>query len=305
MKPGRPPEPPERPQPPGERQNRGRRGRTTRRRRANRARRRTPTSSASAARRSRRACRAPSRRRSARPPCRSRRASSRRRRRSRRSRLPTVNIDGSEVDAAPEALRAIFATSLRSVSSTGRAPAQPGDHRFAADHRAARPTTASSACGGRNTSMRDPNFIKPMRSPRVSALPFADAADDPPRQHADDLPHDDRLAAADRSRSRSARSAPRLRDRPAGTVPGRYSIRVTRPSTGVRLMWTSSGDRKIVTCCQSPGGAHRGSAGPAIMTRPSAGDDDQPVVRRNLPLGIAEEVGRRRRRAPRNPVAHP
>ena len=42
--------------------------------------------------------------------------------------------------------------------------------------------------------MREPNFIRPIRSPRATRLPFVDAADDAPRQHADDLPEDDRSA---------------------------------------------------------------------------------------------------------------
>ncbi len=53
-------------------------------------------------------------------------------------------------------------------------------------------------------------------------------------------------------------------------------MRVTRPSTGDRLMCTSIGDRKMVTCFQSPGGDQRPSLGPAIMTRPSAGDTTTP-----------------------------
>ena len=68
-------------------------------------------------------------------------------------------------------------------------------------------------------------------------------------------------------------------------------MRVTRPATGVRFMWTSIGDRKMVICCQSPGGAQRPSVGPAIITRPSAGDTTRPGVLRHLPLGIAEEIG--------------
>ena len=44
--------------------------------------------------------------------------------------------------------------------------------------------------------MREPNFIRPMRSPRSTTSPRFDAADDPPRQHADDLAEDDRPAVA-------------------------------------------------------------------------------------------------------------
>ena len=35
----------------------------------------------------------------------------------------------------------------------------------------------------------------------------------------------------------------------------------------------------------------RSSAGPATMTRPSAGDTTRPSTLRNLTIGIAEEVG--------------
>src|SRR5262249_28620011 len=59
-------------------------------------------------------------------------------------------------------------------------------------------------------------------------------------------------------------------------LPGRYSTRTTRPETGVRLMCTSIGERKIVICFHVPGGAHRPSLGPAIITRPSAGDTTKP-----------------------------
>ncbi len=40
--------------------------------------------------------------------------------------------------------------------------------------------------------MRDPNFIRPIRSPARRASPPRDAAHDAPRQDADDLPEDDR-----------------------------------------------------------------------------------------------------------------
>ena len=56
-------------------------------------------------------------------------------------------------------------------------------------------------------------------------------------------------------------------------------------------MWTSSGDRKIVTWFQSPGGAQRWSAGPAIITLPSAGDTTTPASCGNCAVGIPEEIG--------------
>ena len=42
--------------------------------------------------------------------------------------------------------------------------------------------------------MRDPNFIRPIRSPRPTTVSFTYAAHDAPRQDADDLPEDDRPA---------------------------------------------------------------------------------------------------------------
>ena len=48
--------------------------------------------------------------------------------------------------------------------------------------------------------------------------------------------------------------------------------RVTTPVTGMRLTWTSAGDRKMLIWCQVAWGAASGSASAAIMTRPSAGD---------------------------------
>ena len=71
--------------------------------------------------------------------------------------------------------------------------------------------------------------------------------------------------------------------------PGRYSTRVTRPATGDRLMCTSIGDRKIVICFHGPGGAHPSSAGPAIITRPSAGDTTRSASWARA-LRIAEEI---------------
>ena len=83
----------------------------------------------------------------------------------------------------------------------------------------------------------------------------------------------------DRSRSRSARSRPPPLCRPAGTCPAGTRSRVTRPSTGVRFMCTSIGERKIVICCQSPGGLQRPSVGPAITTRAVRRRDDQSLLR--------------------------
>ena len=56
--------------------------------------------------------------------------------------------------------------------------------------------TRMVALGGRNTSIREPNFMMPKRCPGVHLLADARAADDAPREDADDLPRDDRLAVA-------------------------------------------------------------------------------------------------------------
>src|SRR4051812_10334183 len=71
---------------------------------------------------------------------------------------------------------------------------------------------------------------------------------------------------------------------------------VIRPSTGVRLICTSIGERKIVICFQSPGGAQRPSVGPAIMTRPSAGETTSPGSEGTCRSGskkVREESSRR------------
>jgi hypothetical protein len=81
-------------------------------------------------------------------------------------------------------------------------------------------------------------------------------------------------------------------------------MRVMRPATGARFMCTSIGDRKIVICCQSPGGLQRPSVGPAMTTRPSAGDTTSPVA-----VGTTRSGSRKKyvRNAPSaaNPVAQP
>ena len=55
--------------------------------------------------------------------------------------------------------------------------------------------TLMVALSGRNTSMREPNFMMPKRSPGAHVGARLDAADHAPRQDPDDLPRDDRLAA--------------------------------------------------------------------------------------------------------------
>ena len=77
--------------------------------------------------------------------------------------------------------------------------------------------------------MREPNFITPKRWPRPTVSPACDAADDAPRQDADDLAEDDRRAVVidpdlgplvDARRSRAGRRA--------GTAPAGRSTLVTR-----------------------------------------------------------------------------
>ena len=105
-------------------------------------------------------------------------------------------------------------------------------------------------------SIRDPNFIMPKRSPRVTVSPGLQPADHAPREDADDLAADDGsarvidpdlapLVLVDRPRP----------GRPAGTCPGGTRRGSPCPETGMRLTCTSIGDRKMLICCQSPGGA--------------------------------------------------
>ena len=56
-------------------------------------------------------------------------------------------------------------------------------------------------------------------------------------------------------------------------------------------MWTSIGDRKIVICFHSPGGAQRGSAGPADHHAAVGRRHDDVGVLRHLAFRIAEEEG--------------
>src|SRR6266481_1320268 len=56
--------------------------------------------------------------------------------------------------------------------------------------------------------------------------------------------------------------------------PGAYSTFFTRPPTGARLTWTSSGDRKIDT--RTAGPTHGSIASVTTITRPSAGATTAP-----------------------------
>src|SRR5262249_58305253 len=71
---------------------------------------------------------------------------------------------------------------------------------------------------------------------------------------------------------------------------------MTRPDTGMRLTCTSIGDRKMLTCSQSPGGDAPLVAGPATSTRPSAGE-------RTTSSGPAGTVRSGSRKKKRNPMA--
>ena len=66
---------------------------------------------------------------------------------------------------------------------------------------------------GTKTSIREPNFIRPMRSPVASRSPAPVRVHDPPGQDADDLPEDHRAVGlrAATSSLRSFRWADSLR----------------------------------------------------------------------------------------------
>ena len=119
--------------------------------------------------------------------------------------------------------------------------------------------------------MRDPNFITPTRSPTASSSPTCTR-------------HTTRRASRPTTCRKIAvrpwwstqTSDCSLRAPLSGRYAGRnwpalYDTFVTRPETGARFTCTSRGDRKIVTCCQVPGGAS-GPAGPTAITLPSAGE---------------------------------
>ena len=96
--------------------------------------------------------------------------------------------------------------------------------------------------------MRDPNFMRPTRSPARDMLSRLHAAHDPAREHADDLPEHDGCAVVvdpDLCPLIVARLRPVGRQETSGLV---LDARSTRPETGVRLMCTSIGDRKIAIC---------------------------------------------------------
>ena len=131
------------------------------------------------------------------------------------------------------------------------------------------------------------------RAPPVR--PALTPADDAPRQDADDLPARRRAAVVDRTRLRSIRSARRPPScRPAGTCPDDTPPASRVPPTGVRLTWTSIGDRNMLMTCHSPAGAPGQTVSPATITRPSAGDNTRLAPVGGCAVGIAEEEEEKR-----------
>ena len=120
--------------------------------------------------------------------------------------------------------------------------------------------------------------MMPKRSPARTSAPGCHAADDAARQHADDLPGDDRLAAVIdpdlAALVRRARVVPVRRQEPAG----RERHPRHAPDAGMRLTCTSIGDRKMLICCHDPGGADSATAG--------AGDQHAAVGRRQHRLVV-------------------
>ena len=119
--------------------------------------------------------------------------------------------------------------------------------------------TSSTTSGGTNTSIREPNFISPIRCPGGELVartdpghhPAGDEADDLAEVHAayvavDDPLHDDVGALVLDGALEPVRREP---------APGAVRHEVTRPPYGVRLTCTSKRERKMLTCCQAPGGA--------------------------------------------------
>ena len=150
--------------------------------------------------------------------------------------------------------------------------------------------TSSVAFAGTKTSMRDPNFINPNRSPAATSSP-TESRQTIRRASMPTTCRIDHRRALVVDPDLGPLVHPRI-----GLVGGQEQAGViidtrTRPHTGTRLMCTSSGDRKIVTCSQSPGGDSSGRAGPACITRPSAGDDDDVAEGRRMAIGIAKKEG--------------
>ena len=149
--------------------------------------------------------------------------------------------------------------------------------------------------------MRDPNFMMPKRCPAFDALPLVHAADDAPRQDADDLAADDGLAAVVDPDLVALVSARRL-----GAVRRQETARRSdspasrRPLTGMRLTWTSIGERKMLICCHVPG---RGGLRLRVRRdhHPTVGRRDDVI--RCRPSSDGQDRGRSRRKTRRGRAA--
>ena len=101
--------------------------------------------------------------------------------------FPTVNSAGS-IDAAPEALRAIVAAPPQRFDHV--APPAPGENRPPADDLL---LDATSDRRRRQEHVHAGSELHQAHAVAARLLRPSDAADDTPRQHADDLPeHDSR-----------------------------------------------------------------------------------------------------------------
>ena len=139
--------------------------------------------------------------------------------------------------------------------------------------------------------MREPNFMMPKRSPACTSAPTSTRQTTRRARIADDLPRDDRLAAVidpDLAALVDGRGVVAVGGQ---EPPGVKLTRVTRPETGMRLTCTSIGDRKMLICCQSPGGA-ASAAAPAGDEHPAVGRRQHGIVARagrDAAVGIAKE----------------
>ena len=194
---------------------------------------------------------------------------------------------GQQVDAAAEpALRGGRSAGAGNADAPQRGFGQPPSLQCStamtvspAAHRVADSRLSSLAVGRHEhvhprSELHDPRTIAGPRRPRRRPSGRRRAAPGCRRSAARR-----RSGRRDRSRSRCARCPPPLRavrrQEPARRV---VDACVTRPETGMRLTCTSIGDRKMLICCQSPGGARRAATSPATSTRPSAGDSTSLAV---------------------------
>ena len=144
--------------------------------------------------------------------------------------------------------------------------------------------------------MREPNFMMPKRSPARTCAPVLHAAHDAPREDADDLPRDDRLAVVIDPDLAALVASPASCRYAGRNGPAVIATRASRgPTTGMRLTCTSIGDRKMLICCHAPGGRRgRLPPRPATSTRPSAGDSTASIGGAD---GARPDRGRRRGRS--------